>query len=236
MIRGLFAAIAALAVGILMFAGALRLPDFGHYPGPYGDVVLKVAVPARHTQNVPTAVMYDIRGFDTLGEEFILFVTVTGLIVLLRERRGEPSTPGMPSPPGSPAIGAFARILAALTFAFGLYTIVHGPDTPGGGFQGGVIVGAAFLLIYLAGGFRMFDRFAPEQPFTALESLGAGAYAAIGVIAFAVTGVFLMNWLAPGRLGDPFSGGEIWVINLAVGLEVSASFTLMTREFLKEVS
>ena len=47
-----------------------------------------IAVPQRHTANVVTAVVFDYRGFDTMGEEFILFAAVSGVVLLLRETRG----------------------------------------------------------------------------------------------------------------------------------------------------
>ena len=77
-------ALAGLAA--LLFWGFTGLPDFGHYRGPYGFVLNRVALPERHTTNVVAAAVFDYRGFDTLGEEFILFTAVLGVALLLRER------------------------------------------------------------------------------------------------------------------------------------------------------
>ena len=65
------------------------LARFGNYPGPYGDIINRVALPERHLTNMATAVNFDYRGFDTLGEEYILFAAVVGLALLLRQARGE---------------------------------------------------------------------------------------------------------------------------------------------------
>ena len=82
-----FVGAAGLAVFVLW--GYAGLPDFGNYLGPYGDVLNAVAVPERHITDVVTAVNFDYRGFDTLGEEFILFAAVVGVAIILRAQRDE---------------------------------------------------------------------------------------------------------------------------------------------------
>ena len=67
-----------------MLWGFAGLPDFGDYRGPYGEILNRVAVPERSTTDVVTAVNFDYRGFDTLGEEFILFAAVIGVASILR--------------------------------------------------------------------------------------------------------------------------------------------------------
>ena len=71
-----------------------HLPRFGDHPTPYGDTVTASAPVARQTQNIVTALNFDYRGFDTLGEEFILLCAVTGVTVLLRGARGRRRVPG----------------------------------------------------------------------------------------------------------------------------------------------
>jgi len=78
---------AGLAVLLLWSFGGL--PDFGHYAGPYGDILNASSIPERQTTAVVSAINFDYRGFDTLGEEFILFAAVVGVASLLRELRGE---------------------------------------------------------------------------------------------------------------------------------------------------
>ena len=91
---GLFLVSAAGLTALLLWAVA-DLPDFGHYRGPYGKVLNSVAVGERHTTNVVAAVVFDYRGVDTMGEEFILFASVMGVALLLRnphrERRQVPA-------------------------------------------------------------------------------------------------------------------------------------------------
>lgn len=68
--------LAATAFACIYYLGAKNLPPWGNYRGPYGDVIDGLAVHQRHATDVVNAIDYDYRGFDTLGEEFILFTSV----------------------------------------------------------------------------------------------------------------------------------------------------------------
>jgi multicomponent Na+:H+ antiporter subunit B len=230
----------AFVLAALLAFSLYRLPPFGHYPGPYGDMVNEITVNERRVTNVPTAVMFDIRGLDTLGEEYILFTAITGLTLLLRPKKEMPTEMPEPAPddrpyrPRSDVVTWFGRGMVSWIVFYGIYVVMHGNLTPGGGFHGGVIVSSAFLLLYLASGYKSFERAANKSTFEALESLGAGAYALIGVATLFVTGVFLHDVLPLGKKGDLTSGGTIPLINFAVGIEVAAGFVLFVSEFLKE--
>ena len=87
--RILFFLISAAGFSALYLWGLKGLPAVGHYRGPYGDVLNRVGTYERHVTDIVTAVNFDYRGFDTLGEEFILFMSVVGGMVLLRRQREE---------------------------------------------------------------------------------------------------------------------------------------------------
>jgi multicomponent Na+:H+ antiporter subunit B len=65
-----------------------HMPAFGGHPLPYGDAINAAATAERHVTNMVSAVNFDYRGFDTLGEEFMLLCAVTGVSVLLRTAAG----------------------------------------------------------------------------------------------------------------------------------------------------
>jgi multicomponent Na+:H+ antiporter subunit B len=68
--------------------GLTGLPGFGNYPGPYGDIINRIAVAQTKATGVVSAVNFEYRGFDTLGEEFILFAAAIGVATVLRHLRG----------------------------------------------------------------------------------------------------------------------------------------------------
>src|SRR6266536_3227197 len=182
-------------LGFLLIWGFSGLPRFGDGSGPYGPVLNRVAVPERHATNVVAAVTFDYRGIDTMGEEFILFAAVIGVAILLRAMRGEAEHPpeeaarGRRVPGTSNAVRVGGLALLGPIVLFGIYVVTHGHLTPGGGFQGGVVL---------------------------------------------ASGAFLANALPFGVAGTLLSAGTIPVINLAVGLEVAAGFTLLLSEFLEQ--
>src|SRR5437588_6030078 len=82
-------AVAGAGLGAVLLIGLGGLPPFGDYKGIYGLLVNRIELPLRHATDIVTAVNFDIRAFDTLGEEFILFASVVGVTVLLRRLRSE---------------------------------------------------------------------------------------------------------------------------------------------------
>jgi multicomponent Na+:H+ antiporter subunit B len=231
---------AATGFAVLLVWGLRGLPDFGDYRGPYGDIINAVAGNERHLTNMASTVNFDYRGFDTLGEEYILFAAVTGLALLLREGRGEieeepkEAADNRSVPPRGDDVRWLGLIAAGATNLFGLYIVIHAHLTPGGGFQGGAILGSACLIVFVTAGYRAYQRVSPKVPMEFGEAAGAGAYALIGVATLLAGGAFLQNLLPLGQSGDLFSAGTVPVINFAVGLEVAGGFVLMFTEFFKE--
>jgi multicomponent Na+:H+ antiporter subunit B len=226
------------ALAALLAWGMTGLPDFGVYLGPYGIVLDHVAVTERHATNVVTAVNFDYRAVDTLGEEFILFTAMLGVAVLLREEREDERRPadeeegGSREEPASSALRIFGLAWVAATALLGAYVVTHGHLTPGGGFQGGVIVVAALLLVYLSGDTLRLFRLRPLELVELGDGLAAGAYVAIGGAALVGGSQFLFNFLPKGDVSALLSGGTMPLISVAVGLEVTGALLLIISEFL----
>ena len=238
--RTLIFVVLLIAAAPAMIHGLSALPPFGDYRGPYGDVINHLIVPARHISNAVTGVNFDFRGLDTLGEELILFAATVGVAMLLRGTRGhttsaEPVKIPLRRRPGrSEAVTLMARWFAPLTLVFGLYVILHAQLTPGGGFQGGVIVFASFLLVYLGGGYGAWSKMTPGLVIHLGESSGILIYLCGGLVSIALGGAYLENDLPLGTLGSILSGGLIPTLNLGVALAVAAGFLSVAREFLEE--
>jgi multicomponent Na+:H+ antiporter subunit B len=236
--------VAAAALGALLLWCLHGLPPIGHYRGPYGLILNAPAPHVRQVSNVVTAVNYDYRGFDTLGEEFILFTAVGGVALLLRERHDEEDLPearfhdrlvGRFVPEQTEAVRGAGFVFFALTVLFAIYIILHGHLTPGGGFQGGSILASGWVLAYLANSYHVYHRMSPQTITEAFDSAGAGAYVLIGLAIMATGAAFLQNVLPYGQFGRLLSAGTIGVINCAVGVEVTAAFIVVFAEFLKQL-
>ena len=228
-------------IAMLMLCGISNLPGFGRYPGPYGDIINSAAPFERQVTNVVAAVNFDYRALDTLGEEFILFGAVTGVLLLLRGSRGESlnaspeTTPiGRAIETRSDAISWFSFVLVVFINLFGTYMVLHGNLTPGGGFQGGAILGTASMLVYVGTGYQAYRKTTPKKLVELVEAMAAGSYSLVGISAMIAGEAFLTNFLPLGTRGNLLSGGTIPLINFAVGVEVAAGFALVFTEFLEE--
>jgi len=221
--------------------GLTRLPGFGRYPGPYGFVINRIAVGQTNATGVVSAVNFEYRGFDTVGEEFILFAAATGVATVLRQLRDEQQ--------GGPSRAAFGEApsgttdairLASLVFVgpvalFGWFLASHAQTDPSGGFQGGVVLATAFVLIYLAGQFLAFRRVSPADLVDSVGAVGAAGFAAIGLAAVVLGFAYLYNFLPLGTVpGAVSSSGTIALISFFVGIEVAAAFILIVGELVEQ--
>jgi len=116
------------------------------------------------------------------------------------------------------------QLIAGLVFLYGIYVIIHGHLTPGGGFAGGVILAGSFILLILANGSDFINLTKEEAGSTLYENL-----ATLVVIFLAISGlligarVFFLNWLPKGTVGELVSAGILPLYNIFVGIEVASS-------------
>lgn len=229
---------AFMVFGVLVYAAG-GLPPFGSFSGAYTDMVLQIATLERSVYNVPTAVNFDYRGFDTLGEEFIFFTSVAGVLFLFSsvtaktEEHAQPME-GEPQRGQTGAIRWFPIGLVAFIAALGMDLGAHGQLTPGGGFQGGAVLGGGMACIYLAFGLRALVKTAHKKTFDFLEALGAFSFAALGAAALFIVGAFLQNIMPLGQTGATVSGGTIYFLSCAVFVEIACGFTILMLAFLKQ--
>ncbi|HEY2550618.1 MAG TPA: MnhB domain-containing protein [Streptosporangiaceae bacterium] len=220
--------------------GLVGLPGFGHYPGPYGDIINRIAVGQTNATGVVSAVNFEYRGIDTLGEEFILFAAATGVAIVLRHLRGErehqPTEAASPDArQDSPAVRQLSLLLTGPMLVLGWNLASHAQTSPSGGFQGGVVLASSFVLIYLAGQLLTLRRLSPVDVTDAVEAAGAAGFVAIGIAGVAMGLPYLTNFLGLGTMpGAVSSSGTIALISFFVGIEVAAAFLLIVSELLDQ--
>jgi multicomponent Na+:H+ antiporter subunit B len=115
-----------------------------------------------------------------------------------------------------------------LIFLFGIYIILFGHLTPGGGFAGGVILASSYVLLMLAFGRKLAQENLPMGLTSKLDCIGAFAFAMIAISGFFFGNVFFYNFLVPhGKPLELVSAGTIPLSNIAIGLKVGASLFLV---------
>ncbi|PKN01016.1 MAG: hypothetical protein CVU77_07440 [Elusimicrobia bacterium HGW-Elusimicrobia-1] len=138
----------------------------------------------------------------------------------------EPKSAGM-----SVIVKTITRLTVRLIFLFGVYIILHGHLTPGGGFAGGVMLALAVVHLMLAYGRETAVKELTFAGAQVLEGAGALAFLAVGISGLAA-GYFFKNYLAAGTPFEFMSGGTVIINNMAIGLKVMgglfAIFTAMT--------
>lgn len=233
--------VGAVGLAVLLGWAIAGLPSFGDFNGAYARLIDHVVVSERHATDAVTGVNFDYRALDTLGEELILFTSVAGLAVLLREQRSERERPESSVATDEHRFQGTSYALRALTLAvvglvlvLSLYIDSHGAISPGGGFQGGVIGAAALMMVFLGGGYLAMKRLSPSALVELAEASGAAGYALIGLGGLVFTGVFFHNFLGLGTPGQLISAGTIPLNSMAVALEVTGAFVLLWGEFLDQ--
>lgn len=219
--RNLASLVFAGGLAFLLLVLAAQL-DFGEPVMRVGGDILSRAPDEIGAQNIVAAVIFGYRGIDTMGELSILFAAATTAGLVLAGRRGERrdrhSAPRRKDPDGGFILRTGADLLFPLLLLVGLYIVAHGHLTPGGGFQGGVILAAAFFLLVLARPRRGMSHTA----IAFIEGLAGAGFIAIGLWALVADGSFLGPVMSTGVMGELLSAGAFPLLSAAVGLKVGA--------------
>lgn len=117
------------------------------------------------------------------------------------------------------------ELMCGVIFLYGIYIIIHGHLTPGGGFAGGVIIAGSFILLILSFGSDFLALKKEETGSSLLESSAILAFLIIAVLGIIIggAGVFFKNFLPGGTIGKLISAGVIPLYNIAIGMEVAAA-------------
>jgi multicomponent Na+:H+ antiporter subunit B len=120
-------------------------------------------------------------------------------------------------------IQTIARKLVPFIQLFGLYIIVHGPVSPGGGFQGGIIVGASMILLALSYDLSTAEARASHKIRIAMDSAGSLLFAGIGLVTLLAGGVFMEFGIIPLPMAPAeVRGIMILLVGVAIGIHIMA--------------
>jgi multicomponent Na+:H+ antiporter subunit B len=139
---------------------------------------------------------------------------------------------GMKSSGMSLIVKTISGWIKGFILVFGIYIVLYGHLTPGGGFAGGVILALAFVMITLAYGKEESLRKFPLGIASELDSVGALMFLVIALLGIAagLGGTFFVNYIAKANPGRPFallSSGTIPLCNIAIALKVASSLFIV---------
>lgn len=182
--------------------------------------------------NVVTAVLGSFRGYDTLGEVFVVFTACIGVLFLFGAGRGEYS-PSAASTLSTVDHGlrhhliprVVGRLLIPFIVLFGLYVQFHGEYGPGGGFQAGAIIATGIILYALLEGERQALKAVPRAVLLGMVAGGAILYGAVGVAGIALGGNFLDYSVFAG---DPVTGQQLGILIIEIGVGTTVCGALLS--------
>ena len=216
---------------LCLLVGVLRLPAFAAPGNPTDNEVVRRYVSAAEAEtgaeNVVAGMILNYRGFDTFGESCVLFVALCCVQLLLwatNERLRAESEAAAKEAPQDAILARVCLLVVPCVLVYGLCILLYGHLSPGGGFSGGAVLGAALILFAVAFGRESIRRFFTRRVFNALRITGLMLYAVLfGVYVF----------LGANGIESELSRYLVLVIDLAVGLVVMSTmygfFALYTK-------
>ena len=177
--------------------------------------------------NVVTAVLGSFRGYDTLGEVFVVFAACIGVLFILGVKPSEgsvydPAASGLRRHLIPQVVG---RMLIPFITLFGLYVQFHGEYGPGGGFQAGAIIATGVILYGLLEGEAAALRALPESVLLGLVIGGASLYGAVGVVCILLGGNFLEYSVLSA---DSVSGQQLGILLIEAGVGMAVCGALLS--------
>ena len=228
------------AVTVIFIAVMLRvvidLPMFGDPGSPTNNEVaaryLEQGIEETGAINFVAGMILDYRAFDTFGESNVLFMAVIGVLMLLQkdkkniseaeeqENREDDVFDGQDS---KLILKKGAKCLAPMVILYGIYVVLNGHLSPGGGFSGGSIIGAGLILYSAANGHKEMKKFFTIKTLTYISVACLLTYCGCKSYSF-FTGANHVGWEVPkGVPGNILSSGFILPLNICVGLVVACT-------------
>jgi multicomponent Na+:H+ antiporter subunit B len=196
----LVTAILAIITGLFLISAIGDFPNWGDPESPANSYVssyyVEHAMDDSNVPNVVTAVLADYRAFDTMFETAVVFVALISIAAILRVTRKDlarkkETVTKVYHPKNSLITKVASRLMIPYMQLFSLYVVAHGHHSPGGGFQGGVILGASLILFAMAYDLKTALKRLKEKTFIILSAVGVLIFAGIGALCVFLGGNFL---------------------------------------------
>ncbi|MCF0133201.1 MAG: hypothetical protein HUJ72_04995 [Blautia sp.] len=181
--------------------------------------------------NIVTGMILDYRAFDTFGESNVLFIATCTVLILLRndKKKGKESAEAEEKrdsyyePKKDAILQTIASVLVPVIMIFGIYVVLNGHLSPGGGFSGGAIIGAGLILYLNAFGFEKTERFFTEKTYKWISFSSLTFYCLAKSYSFYTGAHHLPSGIPLGTPGAILSSGLILPLNICVGMVVACT-------------
>ena len=220
------AGLLCVVLSALMLLTAADLPPYGSDTAPTVNEVAQRYV-EQGTQetgavNTVAGMILDYRAFDTLGESFVLFTAMCAVTILLNRsgKRRWLLQPDVVDYASDPIVAPMSKFLIPVILVFGIYILLNGHLSPGGGFSGGAIMASALIIYGLVWGGERASKAIPAKVLKIIVLCALGFYACSKTYSFFTGANHLHSIISPGVPGRILSAGLILPLNVAVGFVV----------------
>ena len=234
----------------IMLYTIMTLPIFGGADNPINNEVsqryIENGLQETGAVNIVTGMILDYRAFDTLGESTVLFTAAMVVLFLLRIDReshaysvfasshiDNPQTDNFYEPRQDAILQASAWLLLPIILLFGVYIVLNGHLSPGGGFSGGAVMAAGFIIYVMAFGFRSIRRFLTYKLYQRVVLAALLTYALSKCYSFYCGANGLESGIPLGTPGAILSSGLILLLNICVGMVVACTMYAFYAVFRK---
>lgn len=218
--------------GLVLLYGTLDMPYMGDPEAPVHQHVAPRYIEQSYDEiglpNIVTSVLASYRGFDTFGEVVVIFTAGLGVLTLLGVSSDKRHTLRPAVMQHHLVLRVITKALVPLILLYALYIQFHGDYGPGGGFQAGVIFGAAIILYTIIYGLNKGEQVV--TPLFLRYAMGAGVliFGGTGVLALLLGGNFLdYDFLAH----DPHHGQHYGILAVEFGVGVTVTAVMISIFF-----
>ena len=213
-------------LAVLMLLTAADLPPYGSDTAPTVNEVARRYVEQGTEEtgavNTVAGMILDYRAFDTLGESFVLFTAMCAVTILLN-RSGKKRwlrQPDVVDYASDPIVSPMCKFLIPVILVFGIYILLNGHLSPGGGFSGGSILAAGLMLFAMVWGDSAASAVLRPRRLQTVVLCSLGFYCLAKSYSFYTGANHLHSIISPGTPGRILSAGLILPLNVAVGFVV----------------
>lgn len=224
------------------------MPTFGSPDAPYNNEVsqryIEKGLQETGAVNIVSGMILDYRAFDTFGESNVLFVAACSVLILLRidrDKKGRPTLEAIAAeendriyePKNDVILQRVASLLVPVIFIYGIYVVLNGHISPGGGFSGGAIIGAGLILYLNAFGFAKTERFFTYKTFSLVSFFSLLTYGCLKAYSFFCGANHIESHIPLGTPGAILSAGFILPLDICVGCVVACTMYTFYTMFRK---
>lgn len=230
------AVVLCVSIILVLLWTVTALPPFGQAANPVNNEVsaryIEQGLQETGAVNIVTGMILDYRAFDTFGESCVLFIASCCVLALLRidktcknneQRRLAELNDRRYEPKNDIILQKCACVLVPVILIFGIYIVLNGHLSPGGGFSGGAVLGSGLILYLNAFGYDRMEKIVTEKRYRRMTLCALSFYCIAKSYSFFTGANHIRSGIPLGTPGAILSSGLILPLNVCVGLVVACT-------------